>query len=134
MMGRGNYVLSMYHYSFNNACLRDARHGTDHLMVLTVLRGEGVHGNLLYMRVRMLWPIMPSAAWSQSEGEANYKALNGDIDRTPQPTTPVASCISPKTCQLSDRRPDLQRSIQASDNKVRQARHNFQRSLREDRQ
>ena len=57
VMGRGNYVLSMYHYSFTNACLRYARHGTDHWMVMAVLRCDGAHYNRCYMRVRTLWPI-----------------------------------------------------------------------------
>ena len=61
-MGQGDYVLSTYHYSFTNACLRYAQHKPYFWIFLVVLIGKGVHGNICYMHVSERSQGLSSAA------------------------------------------------------------------------
>ena len=46
--GRGNYILSTDRRNFTNTGMREPRHGTDHRMILAVIRGEGALRNSCY--------------------------------------------------------------------------------------
>ena len=92
--GRGEYVLSTSRHTFFNAGVRETRMHTDHQMVLAVLRGEGAQRNGTYQQRRKCWPIKLRAVRPQTEEEAAFETLMGEIDRTQRPTTALASWIS----------------------------------------
>ena len=56
MTGRGDYFLSTDRSSFVNAGLQETQHGTDHRIILAVLRVEGALCNRRYQRGRTCWP------------------------------------------------------------------------------
>ena len=93
-MGWGDYVLGTIRQIFSKAGVGEARMHTDHQMVLAVLRGEGAQRNGTYQQRRKCWPIKLRAVRPQTEEEAAFETLMGEIDRTQRPTTALASWIS----------------------------------------
>ena len=57
--GRGEYSLFIDRNNFTNAGMQESRHGTDHRMTLTVLRGYEALRNRRYRKGRTCWPIRP---------------------------------------------------------------------------
>ena len=57
---RGDYFLSTYRISFVYTRLQETLHGTDHRLILVVLRGEGALHKCRYQRGRTIWPIRPN--------------------------------------------------------------------------
>ena len=130
---RGDYILSTDKRNFTNAGLRESCRGTDHMMILPVIRGEGALCNRCYIWGRTQWPIKPRAARPQTEGEASFSELKRDITRALWPKKSWASWISQETWQILHRQATLHRSHQSSAWEVRQEFRKFQRSLRGDR-
>ena len=77
MTGRGDYFLSTDRSSFVNAGLQETQHGTDHRIILAVLRVEGALCNRRFQLGRTCWPIRSKAICPQSEGEAAFTVLKG---------------------------------------------------------
>ena len=68
VMGRGYYILSTDSGSFVNAGLQDKYHGTDHRLILAVLRVEGALRNRRFQQGRTRWPIRPKEVRPQTKG------------------------------------------------------------------
>ena len=134
VMVRGGYILSTYRRRFTKAGLQVTRHGTDHRLILAVLRGEGALCNHRYQQGRNLWPIQTKSVRPQTKGEAAFAYLKGDITRTPRPTKAHEFWISQYTWRLGDRIAALQRAHRARAQEVRQAGQSFQRDLKGNRQ
>ena len=130
MTGRCDYFLSTERSSFFIVGLRETRHGTDHRLILAVLRGQGVLRNFRFRRGRTRWPIRPKLICPQTDGGAAFAVLKGWVPRTPRPKKACVSWISQDTWKLADSREVLQRAQRASAREVRQARRSFQRDLK----
>ena len=107
LTGRGDYILSMERRSFVNTGLREKHHGTDHMLILAVLQGEGALRNRCYQQKRTRWKIRLKGIRPQTEGEAAFAVFKGEIPRTPRPTKARESWISQETRKLVDRRAKL---------------------------
>ena len=70
IMGRGYYILSTDKRSFVNVGLQETRHGTDHRLILAVLRLEGALCNCCYRQGQTKWPIRLKSVRPQTEGGA----------------------------------------------------------------
>ena len=66
--GRGYYILSTDSISFSNAELQETHHGTDHRLILAVLRGERALCNRCYRWGRMCCPIRTKSIRPHTEG------------------------------------------------------------------
>ena len=69
-MGRGEYILSTDRRNFTNTGMKEPLHGTDHIMILALLQGEGALCNRRYRQGQTCWPIQPKAEQPQTKGEA----------------------------------------------------------------
>ena len=114
VMGRDNYSLSSDRNNFFNARVREARIHTDHWMVLKVLQGEGNLRNRRYVASRIWWPLETSTLRTQTEREAAFASLKGEMDRKNNPKAARAAWISKEIWQLEECREALQSSGQAS--------------------
>ena len=76
-MGRGGYILSTDRHNFTNTGLQESRHGTDHKIILAMLRGEVALCNRRYRQGRTRCPIQPKTALPQTKGDAAFLELKG---------------------------------------------------------
>ena len=75
----------------------ETRHGTDHRLILAVLRVEEVLHNLRYQGVQTLWPIRPKAVRLYIKGRVDFAEIKGGIKRTLWPMKARLSWISQET-------------------------------------
>ena len=115
VMGRGDFILSTDRRSFFNAGLQETRHGTDHRIILAVLRGEEALRNCCYLMGADLLVNMAEGNTSPDRGggqplrvsKGRYQGRCGQINAR-------ESWISQETWKLADRRAALQRAHRAS--------------------
>ena len=65
---KGDYVISTDKHNFINAGIMEARHSTDHRMVLAVLLREEALQNRRYRQRRTLCPIHIKSVYPKTEG------------------------------------------------------------------
>ena len=104
MTRKGDYILGSDRDVFAKAGVIEARHHTDHQMVLAVLRGEEERQNLRYVGDRIKWPLEAPMVKPQKEGDAAFASRKGGVERKERPKLVKAPWISKETWRLADRR------------------------------
>ena len=96
------------------------------------MRGEGKR-NHRYQQGNIRWPIQRETVRPQTEQEAEFNTLNGEVNRMPRTTKAQAFWILEEELRLAGRWAELQRKAWASAREVRQARRDFHKFLQVDR-
>ena len=78
---------------------------------------------------RTRWLLAAPKVRTETEGEAAFDSLKGEVDRNQQPKSVRAPWISKETWRLAYQRAEIQRAGQVRTRRVHKAQRYFQRAL-----